>query len=526
MTIRPTRDPTDAHHRGFRFWLVPDLAMALSLATLIVMFFSMPNTGGLFNDSDTGWHIRTGELILSTGLLPRSDPFSFSKPGEPWVAWEWGTELLMGGIHLWAGLAGIALLYGLCIAACVWMWFRLSRAAGGNLLVVGLIAVPMLTATALHWLARPHVFSWLFLLGTVWLCEQMPHPLRPRHLLFVAIAAAAWANFHASFFMGPAIAFTYAAGAYIGPMVWEIPAMPVLKTLVRRPGNHAPRDYTIVALAASAGTLANPYGWALHRHIFAYLSNSGLMDHIQEFQSFDFHSKGAYQVTATFVICFAGAFAALAARRPERFLLSILLTLAGLHSVRAIPVAALLILPLASGSITDVLARAGNLTPALRRGIDNVLACGERLKRTERPFRGYAWIPLFAVLIFASVRNRAGFPPGEFPVAASAVVASLPVSARILAPDIFSSYLIYRFDGRRKVFFDGRSDFYGTALAEQYLRLFELRPGWRKEFNHWHFTYALLPPDYPMVDALEANSWRELYRDRTAVLLTGPSPLP
>ena len=53
------------------------------------------------------------------------------------------------------------------------------------------------------------------------------------------------------------------------------------------------------------------------------------------------------------------------------------------------------------------------------------------------------------------------------------MVASLPVSARILAPDTFGGYLIYRFNGERKVFFDGRSDFYGTDFIERYLRLLE-----------------------------------------------------
>jgi hypothetical protein len=516
MTIRPTPDPVDAHPRGFQLWLVPDLAMAFALGTLITLFFVMAGASGLFNDADTGWHIRTGELIVSTGRLPHADPFSFSKPGEPWVAWEWGADVFMGLTHLRAGLGGVALMYGLAIAACVAMWFRLSTAAGGNLLVACLFALPMLPATSLHWLARPHVLSWLFLLGTVWLCEQMPHRLRRRHLALVAIAAAAWANCHASFFLAPAIALTYAAGAYIGPMVWQFPAQQVSEPVARR---H--RDYTMIALAASIGTLANPYGWGLHRHVFAYLSGSRLLSHIEEFQSFDFHSKGAWQVALTLVICFAGAFAALAARHPGRFLLSMMLTTAGLYSVRAIPVAALIVLPLANGSITDVLACADNLTPAVRRGIDSVLECGDRLKRTERHFRGYGLIPLLAILIFASIRTRAGFPAGAYPVVGSVSVASLPASARILAPDTFGSYLIYRFDGRRKVFFDGRTDFYGPVLTERYLRLLELRPGWRTEFNRWNFTHALLPPDYPMVDALEANGWRELSRDGTAVLLTG-----
>ena len=34
-------------------------------------------------------------------------------------------------------------------------------------------------------------------------------------------------------------------------------------------------------------------------------------------------------------------------------------------------------------------------------------------------------------------------------------------------------------------------------------------------------THALLPPDYALAAALKADGWTELYRDKTAVLLTG-----
>jgi hypothetical protein len=132
---------------------------------------------------------------------------------------------------------------------------------------------------------------------------------------------------------------------------------------------------------------------------------------------------------------------------------------------------------------------------------------------------------LVAILIFLAIRTSAGFPPSVFPVAASALVATLPASARILAPDTFGSYLIYRFNGKPKVFIDERNDFYGSAFSDGYLRLMEVRPGWREEFNRWSFTHALLPPDYRLIPALEADGWKELYRDRTAVLLTGRSRL-
>ena len=50
---------------------------------------------------------------------------------------------------------------------------------------------------------------------------------------------------------------------------------------------------------------------------------------------------------------------------------------------------------------------------------------------------------------------------------------------RLLAPDKFGGYLIYRFQGRMKVFFDGRSDLYGAEFLKQYARLVQVRPsGW------------------------------------------------
>src|SRR6185437_6107337 len=107
-------------------------------------------------------------------------------------------------------------------------------------------------------------------------------------------------------------------------------------------------------------------------------------------------------------------------------------------------------------------------------------------------------------------------------VAAASAIASLPADARILSTDSFGGYLIYRFRGERKVFFDGRSDYYGSAFLNDYMRLIAALPGWREQLNRWHFTHALLPPDCALIPALEAIGWPELYRDRTAVLLASP----
>lgn len=511
--------------RGLIAWLVPDMALLFAITTLLLLFFKFGGATDLFGDSDTGWHIRNGERIISARVLPHADPFSFSKPGETWVAWEWGADVLMGAVHSISGLGGVALLYGLSIGAAVWMWFRLNRGAGGNILISGLLFFIMLPVTTIHWLARPHILSWLFLLGTVWLCERMPHRVRWRQLILVAIVAAAWANLHASFFFAPLIALIYAAGVYLKPLIWEHPIDDIDSPQMQETCGPTAPGYLLLALAALVGTLANPNGWRLHQHVLSYLSDSRLMKHIDEFQSFDFHSVGALRVMILLAICVAGGFAALASRKPERFLVSMLITAVALRSARALPLAALLVLPLANGSITTVLRRASNLVPRLRRRLDDALGYGDRLDAIDRQLRGFAIVPLIAVVVFASIRTTSGFPSERLPVAASEIVASLPASARILAPDTFGGYLIYRFNGDRKVFVDGRSDFYGTEFMERYSGLMQRLPGWTHEFNRWNFTHALLPPDFPLVAALEANGWQEIYRDGTAVLLRGKSKI-
>jgi len=111
-----------------------------------------------------------------------------------------------------------------------------------------------------------------------------------------------------------------------------------------------------------------------------------------------------------------------------------------------------------------------------------------------------------------------GFPRDQFPVDA---YPHIPAEARLFAPDKFGGYLIYRSNGTRKVFFDGRSDFYGAGFLKEYGRMVQLRPGWRATWDSFHFTHALAPVDFPLVPALEQLGWHEVYRDGTAVLLEG-----
>ena len=501
-----------------RHYLTPDLALVASLITLFYCLFLFEGYQKLFRDSDAGWHIRAGESMLSTRALPHTDPYSFTRSGQPWFAWEWGSDVLMGVAHQAGGLSGVAFLYALAIAGSVWLWFRLNWLLQGNFLIACLFAAPMLSTANIHWLARPHVLSWLFLLTAIIGAEKVGQAtgLPGRGFLLAAgVLTVLWANIHASFFFAPLICAIYAVGHAARPLIWNLDASVELRKA---------RWFCLAAAVCAAASLLNPYGWQLHKHLFSYLTDSDLMARIGEFQSFNFHAEGAFQIVLTMGLAMLGGVLALGQKQLPRFLLSAVLIFAALRSARGLPLVALALLPIANAAITQALAAAPNLRPALRRAIDSLLVYSNGLRAIDAQFSGLALAPIAACLLFATLRMpaiaaRTGFPPDQFPVAAAAELEKLPPGARILAPDKFGGYLIYRFRGTRQVFFDGRSDLYGSEFLKQYARLTQLRPGWRMQLDEFGFTHALLPNDYSLVQALEALGWKRLYRDGTATLL-------
>ena len=73
-----------------------------SMAGLFTIAFALGGwRAGLSRLSDNSffWHLRTGRLILDSGL-PRTDPYSFSASGTDWVGQSWLADLFYGVIDL------------------------------------------------------------------------------------------------------------------------------------------------------------------------------------------------------------------------------------------------------------------------------------------------------------------------------------------------------------------------------------------------------------------------------------------
>jgi hypothetical protein len=139
-------------------------------------------------------------------------------------------------------------------------------------------------------------------------------------------------------------------------------------------------------------------------------------------------------------------------------------------------------------------------------------------------FRRTSLWPAVFVLALAAIDGPwmhwpADFPSEMFPVEIVHQHADLVASGRLLTTDQWGDYVIYSFYPRQKVFVDGRSDFYGEALANQYLHLVQGAYDWRAILEKNGFTVALLPADWPLSTLLKQDdSWRVVADDHRAVL--------
>jgi len=90
--------------------------LSIQRAAVIILFGLLFALAARFpTDTDTWWHLRSAEYTLQNGII-YSDPFSFTKAGEPWINHSWGAQLV---------LYGFGLSPGIWACPCLWPYWQL-----------------------------------------------------------------------------------------------------------------------------------------------------------------------------------------------------------------------------------------------------------------------------------------------------------------------------------------------------------------------------------------------------------------
>jgi hypothetical protein len=91
--------------KGLVWYLVPRLRDLLFSILFVGVFFL--GSRMLNIDSDLGIHLTTGEYILTSHSSPKTDLFSFTKPGDARPPYAWFGEVLFALSYRTADLDGV-----------------------------------------------------------------------------------------------------------------------------------------------------------------------------------------------------------------------------------------------------------------------------------------------------------------------------------------------------------------------------------------------------------------------------------
>ena len=162
-------------------------------------------------DSDLGRHLTLGRYMLDSRHVPTRDILSFTRAGEPRPPYEWLSQVAFAVAERAIGLDGVVLLTAAIIASAFLVVFIDARERGGGALVALGLTIWAAAASSLHWLTRPHVFSFLFLAIWLLLLDRLRRGDR-RTVWQLPLVMLLWANFHGGFVFGFVAWFAYALG--------------------------------------------------------------------------------------------------------------------------------------------------------------------------------------------------------------------------------------------------------------------------------------------------------------------------
>ena len=502
---------------------LPSLVDLAFLLPIVLLFGKLKGTKTLFADADTGWHIRTGEWIIQHRAVPTQDLFSFTKPDQSWFAWEWGWDVMFAAVHGIAGLGGVGLVSTLILSLFSVCLFLLLRRVSHNHVVSFFVTVIAVCASSVHWLARPHLFSMLFAVVLLHLLQTADEG-NTKALYFAPLLLAIWTNIHGGFVAGLLILFCHSLGLTLSCLLAETAQSPGSAFAKVRP-------YWVASLLSLGTTFLNPYGWHLHQHIYRYLTDEDLLSRISEFQSMSFHAPSAMLFEVMLVLAGFAAFWKLQSRQIAPALAILLWAHFALVSARHIPLF-LVVAAAAVASLLDHVMQRLRHVAFLSKGAATVAEICEELADMERPGRLHILSAAAVVLLaFLFAAGKEPFTPqfdaDSFPAQAvpflQARAARHPgeagIGSRVYTYDQWGDYLIYRLYPAQRVFFDGRSDFYGIDFVKINQRITAADHDWKKLLRSYGIEMVILKPDAPLSAVLKITSGSEVLFDDGKVIV-------
>ncbi len=481
--------------------------------TVVVGIFIFLNTHPI-RPHDFWWHLKVGELIVTTGEIPTTDPFSLTQAGTPYTFWVfWLVDSAFYVLYRLGGPALIIFAHALAITAGYALVTWLAHARSGTWRSAAFAAFFAAALGLNDWNVRPQAIGFPLAAAMLWAIHA--YRRRPRRALWLVFPTCQWiwANSHGAFPIGLVL-----IGLWLADAGW--------RALRERPDTVAAAWARVqgpaVALALAGGAcLLTPKGPRIVTYLLNMAGDPRIRTLIPEWAPptwATLSGKLFFLALALSTGVLALSWKKVSARDVLTF---VAFGVLALRTSRGIVWFGLVMAPILADHGTRLGRRLGQrigLTPSHNRGIPalNTALLGVLL------LAAVGTLPWFKAAL-PLPPPKAGLLSSETPVKATAYLLDTAPPGPLFHDLAFGSYLIWAATPEYRVFVDTRIELYPLEVWRDYVTISAAEGDWEARLAAYEVRTLMLSRQTQgrLVEAAGASErWTEVYADETAVLFT------
>ena len=454
------------------------------------------------SDADFWWHLKTGEFILNTRSIPRTDFFSFTNYGKAWVAHEWLSEAIFYLIYSRFGFNVLIVVFGALTALAFWIAYRRAEShplIGGAAALLGVWTVLPTIGV------RPRVFT--LLLSSVYLALLGRYRKRGREIWWLVPLMAIWVNLHGGFLIGLVLIGLTLVGIPLD--AWAkgeklVSAWPQVRTL------------SLVLVGCLLAVMINPQGIGIYKFPFEIFLSPVQQQAIVDWLSPDFHQGEALPLMLLIFLTIGALSLSPKRVRPSELLLFIATLYMNLKSQRHVAIFALVAVPLFANYLQLWITERSNGRLFSLDAIES-----ERGHRMALLLGVMFLIPLiaFAAKLKTRVFDEWRQDVLKVPLSAVAYLKDHQITGNTFTdPNIWGGYVIWALP-KNPVYIDGRIDMYGDDFVKEYLNIIWNGVDWREPFDRYGVRVVIVEPKSALSrELLMSGQWSKVFEDNVAVV--------
>lgn len=464
-----------------------------------------------FREPDLWWMLRTGEWIVANGAIPRTDPFSFTFPGTPWINVKWLFEILIYYIQKISSPEWIIAIQAVVNVAVLVLLLEskkhFSEKAGYGAFLWALV---WMLSVEFRMTGRPEMMSHLF--TALYLLVLCRHEKKPDRLFWLLVPLQAlWANFHEGYGVGYIILLAF-----------------FLDALLHFKKKRNPVEQLAMPIVAVLAVAFHPYGIQMIWHpleIFGQLGENKFTVELYsmftgfywaQLQSWIFAFSFLLGTILVIILAIKKGKEAIQSFPAWYLLMCLLFAYLGTTAHRNIPFFMIWSFPLIAWAADGLFVR-------LQRWRVVSLAAGAVFILTIA--MGYYGIVSNRFYEAIGSKGRFGLfvPPSQNPIGAADFIESQGLSAKTAFSDfLVSSYLMWELRSGFKTYIDFRDlDVFPPGHFQRLAQMGYYTSVFDQDDGKYHFDYAVIyRPQFSRLHAYLAQSekWKVAFIDPVAVV--------